>query len=123
MKYLIDNAISPKVSEMLRANGYDSLHVRELGMDRLPDDLIFEYAAKDGWTVISVDTDFGTLLASRRSRQPSVVLLRRSGNRRPFSQAALLLANLPALEASLADGCVAILTDSRIRIRKLPILE
>ena len=123
MKFLIDNAISPKVSEILCANGFDCVHVRDLGIGNAADVVIFERAARDGRTLISSDTDFGTLLATRQAVVPSVVLLRKVANHRPFVQAAILLANLAIIEDSLERGCVAVMSDSRIRIRKLPIVD
>lgn len=123
MKFLVDNAISPKVSEILCANGFDCVHVRELGIGNASDLVIFERAAYEGRTLISADTDFGTLLVTHQAIVPSVVLLRKVANHRPFVQAALLLANLPVFEESLELGCVVVISDTRIRVRKLPILE
>lgn len=70
---------------------------------------------------VSADTDFGTLLATRRERVPSVILFRRAAPRAPRRQVEVLLANLPNIEPHLGEGSIVVLERTCVRIRKLPI--
>lgn len=97
MRFLIDNALSPAVARALAAAGHDAVHVRSLQMHAASDEEIFDLAAREGRAVVSADTDFGTLLAVRKSASPSVILFRHGSQHRPADQAALLQANLPQL--------------------------
>jgi predicted nuclease of predicted toxin-antitoxin system len=121
VRFLVDNALSPLVAIVLRSAGHDAVHVRDEGLQTASDEAIFDYAAQHGRVVISADTDFGTILAIRHTAKPSVILLRRASQRRPQAQAAVILANLPNLEALLEEGCVAVIDEARVRVRALPI--
>ncbi len=82
MRFLIDNALSPLVAERLTAAGHEAAHVRDHNLQEASDEEIVERARAEDSVVVSADTDFATLLALRRARQPSFLLFRR-GTMRP----------------------------------------
>lgn len=121
MRFLVDNALSPRLAEWLAKEGHDAVHVRSRGLQAASDSDLFELAAREERAIISADTDFGTLLALRRETRPSVILFRGRAPRRPDRQAALLLANLSLIEAELEAGAIVTIYEGRLRVRRLPV--
>jgi predicted nuclease of predicted toxin-antitoxin system len=120
VKVLIDESLSVRVAEALAAAGHDAVHVGDLDMLGAPDTDVMAAAAAGGRCLVSVDTDFGELLAIGRHTGPSVVLLRRAPHR-PDAQVALLMGALDQLHDDLVAGAIVVLRGERARIRRLPI--
>jgi predicted nuclease of predicted toxin-antitoxin system len=123
MKFLIDNALSPFVSDGLCKAGYDAVHVRDYGLQASEDDLILARAILEDRIIVSADTDFGTLLALDVKNKPSFILFRRGLERHPEKQLKLLLANLSLIQNDLEKGSIIVFEQNRIRIRSLPIMK
>lgn len=77
------NALSPAVAEKLNRAGQDAMYVRELGLQAASDEEIFDHAPEDNRVMVSVDTDFGTLLATRKQTAPPVILFRHGSQHCP----------------------------------------
>ena len=121
MKFLIDNALFPQIAIGLVQNGDDAIHVRALNMGTSPDIEDINIAIVQQRTIISVDTDFGTLLALRSEKFPSIILFRRGISPVPQTQLSILLLNLPSIVELLEQGSIIIFGKNRIRTRILPI--
>ncbi len=72
MKFIVDNAISPIVAELLQQSGYDSIHVRDISLQSASDSEIFKVAENQNRIIISADTDFGTLVSFRQACMKSI---------------------------------------------------
>ena len=119
MKFLVDNALSPKFAVGLSSKGFDAIHVRDIGLATASDVEIFNYAEKDDRIIISQDTDFGAILASRNVSKPSFILFRMQEKRTTLNLN-VMVDNLSTLEKYLESGSVIVFEDNRIRIRNLP---
>lgn len=120
MKFLVDNALSPRMAEGLQRAGFDAIHVRDLGMASAPDSEILVRALVDKRIVVSADTDFGTLLAKDDLSEPSFVLFRRT-DKRPAALLMHLLDKIGEVEGHLEKGAIVVFEDKRVGVRLLPI--
>lgn len=77
MKLLFDANLSPKLASRLQLLFPGSKHVAEAGLDRTTaDSVIWEFAAKNGFAIVTADSDF-LALAESRGHPPHVIRLER----------------------------------------------
>lgn len=120
MRFLVDESLSSRVAELLRRSDHDAVHIGDLGLLGAPDDQVMAAARAEDRVLITVDTDFGGLLAFAHESTPSAILVRRAPHR-PESQVQLLLAALPQVEQHLIAGALVVVSPGQARIRALPI--
>ncbi|MEQ8755027.1 MAG: DUF5615 family PIN-like protein [Coleofasciculus sp. G1-WW12-02] len=120
MRFLADMGISPRTVNWLKAAGYDAIHLVEEGLERLADDEILVKAREEGQILLTVDLDFGYLLAVSGETLPSVILFR-LGNERYEMINDRLMEALNHFEEDLAAGAIISVSDEAFRVRRLPI--
>ena len=120
MKFLADMGVSMTVIQALRQNGYDAVHLREQGLQRLPDAEIVLKAKLEERIVLTFDLDFGDLLAASADVLPSVIIFRLQ-NTMPSFVASRLLEVLSECGQDLTTGAIVTVQDNRYRLRQLPI--
>ncbi len=120
LKFLVDNALPPRLAGLLIEAGYDAVHVQAYGMHAAQDEQILARALDEDRIVISADTDFGTILATQEANRPSFILFREPNLLLAHDYVNMLLPVLESLELALTNGCVVVFRKNRLRVRKLP---
>ncbi len=120
MRFPGDACIDIRVIKWLRSQGYDATHLREEGLQRLPDEEIFKKAISENRVILTFDMDFGEIIALSKDEKTSVILFRLH-NTRTSQVIVRLLAVLADSKDALDKGAVVIIEESRHRIRYFPI--
>lgn len=120
MRFLGDMGVSWRVIEWLRGEGYDAVHLRDEGLQRLPNGEIFQKGFAEQRIVLTFDLDFGEILAGSAGRIVSVILFRLH-NTRSEHVIERLKTVLKQSSAELIAGAIIVVNEGRHRVRKLPI--
>ena len=118
MKLLIDQGVFRRVAGALRALGVDAVHTSEIGMDRALDPAIIALARREGWIIVTHDSDFHTILAFTDAASPSVIRVRDDLSAESI---ALLVAQVIRDHSSvLGEGAAVSVKSRRVRVHRLP---
>ena len=83
MRFLADMGVSATVVLWLKERGYDALHLRDEGLQRLPDREIFGKAMTENRVILTFDLDFGEIAALSEGEKCSVIVFRLRNTRTP----------------------------------------
>ena len=120
MRILIDMNLSPTWVQFFVTHGIEVAHWSTIGEASAPDWRIFDYAASNEFVVFTHDLDFGTLLAARKTRGPSVIQVR-TQDVLPSAIGTVVLRAIEASREHLEVGAIVSVDLSQNRIRLLPI--
>ena len=108
MKLLFDHNLSPRLVKSLADIYPDSNHVYPLGLDRVDDKEIWEYARREGFLVVTKDADFSDLCMLLGS-PPKVIWIRR-GNCKTSTIEMILRHHYADIESLNKDIILGVLT-------------
>jgi predicted nuclease of predicted toxin-antitoxin system len=120
VKFLLDMGLARSTVAFLRAQGYDALHLREEGLQRLEDQQIIRKAQVEGRVILTHDLDFGRIVALSRGRSPSVITFRLE-NMQPSQVNYYLTEVFTHFAEQLEIGALVSVNEDAIRVRLLPI--
>jgi len=58
VKLLLDENLPPRLADVLQSEFSGSIHVHSCGLGSADDEAIWEYARREGFTIVSKDSDF-----------------------------------------------------------------
>jgi predicted nuclease of predicted toxin-antitoxin system len=120
MRFLADMGVGLRIVDWLRKAGHDAVHLRDQGLQRLPNGQIFAKAKQESRVILTFDLDFGEIVALSGGEMVSVVLFRLNNTSTPFVIGRLSQVLADAGEA-LHSGAIVVVEDHRHRIRRLPL--
>ena len=120
MRFLTDMCVDIKVVKWLQKQGHDVTHLRDEGLQRLPNGEIFSKAISENRVLLTFDLDFGEIVALSKRQRTSVILFRLRNTRTAHVIDRLNVVLKESSEA-LKKGAVVVVEEGRHRIRYLPI--
>ena len=75
-KFLVDENISPQISDYLKKLGYNSRHIRDVGLTGSSDEKVADYSAKNCLIIITGDQGFGQSFYLKKVPSLGMVVLK-----------------------------------------------
>jgi predicted nuclease of predicted toxin-antitoxin system len=122
VRFLADMGVDVRVVRWLVDQGHDATHLRDEGLQRMPNGEIFTKAITERRVILTFDLDFGEIAALTRGQKASIILFRLH-NTRTAHLIDRLRTVLAESEDALERGSVVVVEESRHRVRYLPIGE
>jgi len=122
MKFLGDVPIARSTLAWLRERGHDAVHVRDVLSTTADDAEIVRFVAREHVVILCFDLDFSQIVATSAESIPSVITFRTTFRSARYIEDRLHDV-LDDLMLHLANGCLAVVEDRRVRVRHLPIRD
>ena len=106
-----------RITSWLNSHGHDATHLRDEGLQRMPNGDIFDKAIAESRVIVTFDLDFGEIVALSKARKTGVILFRLRNTRTSFviQRLSEVIAECPE---ALARGAVVIVEEARHRVRE-----
>lgn len=122
MRLLLDQGLPRTTAPHLQSFGIEAVHVGDLGLAGGSDTTILDAARQQERIVVTLDADFHALLVLTGAIGPSVIRIRIEGLQAK-ALARLLADVLNVCNDELVSGAMVSVTDSGVRVKRLPLLR
>ena len=119
MKILVDACLTPEWCEILATGGIEAMHVRDIEAASAPDEDIIAWAVENGYSILTHDLDFATMIAAANERRPSIIQIR-SKLPIPRLMGPRVIAALSQMSKEIELGAIISIDRYKARVRLLP---
>lgn len=119
-RVVLDQGCPRSTADILNLQGWDVLHVSDIGLSRATDLEILNWAKEHDRVCVTLDADFHAHLATTNACKPSTVRIRVERLNAELL-AALLVKIWPKIGAVIDSGVMVSVTQHSVRLRRLPI--
>lgn len=121
-RLLLDQCLPRSAAKRLREEGWDVVHVGDVGMIHAQDEEILAFARQENRICVTLDADFHALLAVASVTDVSVIRIRIEGlNSIAFVD--IIKQIWPKVEQAVTEGALITVTTKNIRIRHFTIMK
>lgn len=118
-KFLIDENLSPSLSDYLRNLKYEAVAVREAGLKGKSDEEIVGWIQKNKRVLITADMDFGEFFYFKNLGKIGIIILKsKSQKLRSFEEVVEYLHKEKILKSNKLNDSLVIATKEKYRIRE-----
>jgi predicted nuclease of predicted toxin-antitoxin system len=116
MRFKLDENLSRSVADLFRSAGHDAMTVREQGLQSAADERVFEVAAREGRTLVTLDRDLGQVLRFPPEASAGIIVI--DVGPRASHQGLLnrTRERLALIETRSPDGVLWIVEPGRVRV-------
>ena len=118
LRVLVDESLPRSVGTALSAIGADVVDARDVGLGGTADPQVFAYAQQEARTLASRDVDFADIIAFPLGTHHGIVVARIPSKRPIAALADAFVRALNGLESSDVHGCLFIIDEHRVRVRR-----
>lgn len=120
MKFRVDMNLTHRWEGWLESRGHVGIHWSHVGDPDADDQILLDWAKANRAITLTLDHDFGRLLAMTKASGPSVILLR-CNDASPERVGDSRLEIAGRYSAELNAGALVVFDDFRARVRLLPL--
>ena len=119
-RVVLDQGCPRSAADILNLQGWDVLHVSDIGLSRATDLEILKWAKEHDRVCVTLDADFHAHLATTNAHKPSTIRIRVERLNAELL-AALLVKIWPKIDTVINTGAMVSVTQHAVRLRRLPI--